>query len=134
MSIPSEYSKIIAHLIDATDKHQIDWKESTSRRGTVCVIVGGSTIQLSSTAGLHQADRDTPTVTRGGSIFGSQVLEVMVEVLDAQATLIDAFSVRADQGDTPYSSMKGLYDKALRKARKVDQIIREIERELDKRS
>ena len=108
MGIPPQYQEIVALLIKGSRERRVLWKEASEEQFIIAFKEFSFVI---SSSGSHPEGR-----------------MVLVELRDHQGSVIDYFSV--DQRNEEYQTLSELYNMALRKARRIDEALEHIAREL----
>ena len=112
MPIPEDYRDLVVKLLKASEGKRVLWTESTTATNSFRVTLKNFTITL------HRGlDENTEQEWVG------------VEVRDGAGNRVDWFS--CSKSDRDFNVVSNLYDLALRRARKIDQAVQEIAKELE---
>ena len=112
MPIPEDYRDLVVKLLKASEGRRVFWAEPTTATNSFRVTFKNFTITL------HRGlDENTEQEWVG------------VEVRDGAGKRVDWFS--CSKSDRDFNVVSNLYDLALRRARKIDQAVQEIAKELE---
>ena len=121
MPIPDAFQLIITRLIQATDERAVSWSE-----GPASLSYSTS---LSSFSVTVQSMRPQGA---GTAAFNAGQFNIQFSAVDSDGQVIDSFQLPPQDKDFP--RLLNLYDGARRSARKIDDKISQMLKELDLRS
>jgi hypothetical protein len=113
MPIPEEFRLIIDRLEKATDEGRANWLES-GRTNEFYIVFKAFSLRIS----YHPSERDADSMRVG--------------LADSNGATISAFEIPLDhQEQNDFVRLKSMWSKALRRARKVDETLKQLADELE---